>query len=108
MAVATRRVPWAARAVAVTGAMDFALYDDAVAVVAVMAVDEQGEECGDEEEDDVPGLTISKLLKSLCCEDGDATYMIPNAQLALSIAHCLSTLYSYLFPDIVTSPKSVL
>jgi hypothetical protein len=65
MAVATRRVPWAARAVAVTGAMDFALHDDAVAVMAVMAVDEEGEEGGDEEEDDVPGLTISKPLKSV-------------------------------------------
>jgi hypothetical protein len=49
----------------VTGAMDFALHDDAVAVMAVMAVDEEGEEGGDEEEDDVPGLTISKPLKSV-------------------------------------------
>jgi hypothetical protein len=36
----------------VTGAMDLALNDDAI--VAVMAVDKEGQKAGDEEEDDVP------------------------------------------------------
>jgi hypothetical protein len=58
VAVTRGRVPWAARGVAVTRAVDFALYDDAVTVVAVMAVDEEGEEAGDEEEDDVPDFVV--------------------------------------------------
>lgn len=54
VAVARSRVAGAARAVAVTRAMDFALDDDAVAVVAVVSVHEECEDAGDEEEDDVP------------------------------------------------------
>lgn len=50
------RVAGAARAVAVTGAMDFALNDDTV--VTVVAVDEESEDGGEEEEDDVPGLLL--------------------------------------------------
>jgi hypothetical protein len=62
VAVARRRVPWAARSVAVTRAVDFALYNDTVAVVAVMAVDEEGEESGDEEEDDVPESSLDTTV----------------------------------------------
>ncbi len=40
---------------AVARAVDFALNDDAVAVMAVVAVDQECEKGGDEEEDDVPG-----------------------------------------------------
>jgi hypothetical protein len=39
--------------------MNLALDDDAVAVIAVVAVHEHGEDSGDEEEDDVPVLNIS-------------------------------------------------
>jgi hypothetical protein len=48
--------------VAVTRAVDFALYNDTVAVVAVMAVDEEGEESGDEEEDDVPESSLDTTV----------------------------------------------
>jgi hypothetical protein len=48
--------------VAVTRAVDFALHDDAVAVVAVMAVDEEGEQAGDEEEDDVPLFSLVTIF----------------------------------------------
>jgi hypothetical protein len=44
--------------VAVTGAMDFALNDNAITVVAVMAVDEEGQKASDEEENNVPGLSL--------------------------------------------------
>jgi len=47
------RVPWAARAVAVAGYVGFALDDDAV-TVAIVAVDEECQEEGQEEEDAVP------------------------------------------------------
>ena len=39
-----------------TRAMDFALNDDAVAIVAVVSVDKESEDTCDEEEDDVPDL----------------------------------------------------
>jgi hypothetical protein len=58
VAVARRRVPWAARGVAVTRAVDFTLYNDAVAVVTVMAVNEHREDGSDEEEDDIPESVI--------------------------------------------------
>jgi hypothetical protein len=48
--------------VAVTRAVNFALYNDTVAVVAVMAVDEEGEESGDEEEDDVPESSLDTTV----------------------------------------------
>jgi hypothetical protein len=54
-----RRAARAARAVSVARAMNLALDDDAVAVIAVVAVHEHGEDSGDEEEDDVPVLNIS-------------------------------------------------
>jgi hypothetical protein len=47
---------------AVARAVDFALYDDAVAVIAVMAVDEEGEEGGDEKEDDVPESSLDTTV----------------------------------------------
>lgn len=49
------RVARAAGSVAMTRSVDFALNDDAVAVMAVVAVDQECEKGGDEEEDDVPG-----------------------------------------------------
>lgn len=39
-----------------TRAVDFALNDDAVAIVAVVSVDKESEDACDEEEDDVPDL----------------------------------------------------
>jgi len=39
----------------VARAVNFALDDDAVAVMAVVAVNQECEKGGDEEEDDVPG-----------------------------------------------------
>jgi hypothetical protein len=42
----------------VTGAMNLALNDDAITVVAVVAVDKEGQKASDEEEDDVPGLPL--------------------------------------------------
>lgn len=54
VAVARSRVARAARAVAVTRAVDFALDDDAVAIVAVVSVNEECEDASNEEEDDVP------------------------------------------------------
>jgi hypothetical protein len=62
VAVTARGVAWAARAMAVARAVDFALYDDAVAVIAVMAVDEEGEEGGDEKEDDVPESSLDTTV----------------------------------------------
>jgi hypothetical protein len=44
--------------VAMTGTMDFALDDNAITVVAVMAVDKEGQKASDEEEDDIPGLLL--------------------------------------------------
>jgi hypothetical protein len=44
--------------VAVTRAVDFTLYNDAVAVVTVMAVNEHREDGSDEEEDDIPESVI--------------------------------------------------
>jgi hypothetical protein len=44
--------------VAVTRAVDLALYDDAVPVVAVMAVNEQREEGSDKEKDDIPESVV--------------------------------------------------
>jgi hypothetical protein len=38
--------------------MNLALDNDAVAVVAVMAVDKECEKAGDEEEDNVPGSSL--------------------------------------------------
>jgi hypothetical protein len=72
-----------------TGAVDFALDNHAIgrSVVAVMAVDEQRENGRDEEEDAVPRcvLEVHFLLFQT------KTYMMPNAQEALSMAHCRST-----------------
>lgn len=85
------RVSRAARSVAavsVAGVVSLALYDDSVSVVAIVTMDEQGEEEGKEEEDAVPGecqLSIPSYMEL-------RTYMMPNAKLALSIAHCLSML----------------
>jgi phage-related baseplate assembly protein len=84
VAVARSRVAGAARAVAVTRAVDFALDDDAVAVVAVMSVDEECEDAGDEEEDDVPGSLLVTYYYNLLKWE---SYMMPNAHDALSIAH---------------------
>jgi hypothetical protein len=39
--------------------MNFSINDDSVVVVAVMTVDEQGQDGGNEEEDDVPVLTLA-------------------------------------------------
>lgn len=65
MAVARVRGARAARVVAVTGAVDFALNDDAVTAVAVMTGDKQSEKTGDEEEDAVPeGLLAQYFLCS--------------------------------------------
>jgi hypothetical protein len=44
--------------VSVTRAVDLALDDDAVAVVAVVVRDEECEDSRDEEEDDVPGYHV--------------------------------------------------
>lgn len=63
MAVARVRGARAARVVAVTGAVDFALNDDAVTAVTMVTGDEEGEKAGDEEEDTVPG-TVSKVFQS--------------------------------------------
>jgi hypothetical protein len=53
-AVALVRVARAARAVAMTRSVDFALNDDAVGVITVVTVHEQGQDSSDEEEDNVP------------------------------------------------------
>jgi hypothetical protein len=53
----------AARVVAVTGAVDFALNDNAVAAVVVVTGDEESEKAGDEEEDAVP-VIVSEVLPS--------------------------------------------
>ena len=55
VAVTRVRSARAARVVAVTGAVDFALNDDAVTAVAVMTGDEECQQAGDEEEDAIPG-----------------------------------------------------
>jgi hypothetical protein len=49
--------------VTVTATVDLALDDNAVAVVAVVACDEECEDRGDEEEDDVP----EPMLVTSCC-----------------------------------------
>ena len=53
-AVALVRVARTARAVAMTRSVDFALNHDAVGVIAVVTVHEQGQDSSDEEEDNVP------------------------------------------------------
>jgi hypothetical protein len=65
-----RGATWAAGAVAVAGAMHFALDNDAVRdpVVAVMAVDKKGKYGGDEEEDAVPYVLLVMHLS----QQGDA------------------------------------
>lgn len=55
VAVARVRGARATRVVAVTGAVDLALNDNAVAAVAVVSGNEKSEKAGDEEEDAVPG-----------------------------------------------------
>lgn len=62
VAVTRVRSARAARVVAVTGAVDLALNDHAVTAVAVMAGDKQCQQAGDEEEDTVPGRSISCLF----------------------------------------------
>jgi hypothetical protein len=58
--MASVRVPRAARAVAtMTGSVNVALNDDAVGVMAMVTVDEQGQDGSDEEEDDVPGSKLA-------------------------------------------------
>jgi hypothetical protein len=48
------RVAGASRAVSMAGSVNFALNDNTV--LSVVAVDEEGQEHGDEKEDDVPVL----------------------------------------------------
>jgi hypothetical protein len=52
------RVTRAARSVTMTGAVDLALNDDAVAVVAVVSVNQERQQSGNEEEDDVPEVVL--------------------------------------------------
>jgi len=63
VAVARSRVARAARAVAVTRAVDFALDDDAVAIVAVVSVNEECEDASNEEEDDVHDAKCPRRLE---------------------------------------------
>jgi hypothetical protein len=100
-----RRAARAARAVSMARAMNLALDNNTVAVVAVVAMHEHGEDGGDEEEDDVPGNVVSSCTLQIVHR---LTYMMPNAQLALSIAHWRSTLSPYFSPLTVKSPRSVL
>lgn len=81
-AVALVRVAGAARAVAVTRSVDFALNDDTV--VTVVAMYKESQDGGDEEEDDVPA---QRLASGLLPISTSRTYMIPNAHEALSMAH---------------------
>lgn len=55
-------------------------------LVAVVVVDEQSKDAGQEEEDAVPG-GVSGLQDMSRLR---FTYMMPKAKLALSMAHCLS------------------
>lgn len=55
VAVSRVRGARAARVVAVTGPVDFALNDYAVAAVAVVTGDEECEKASDEEENAIPG-----------------------------------------------------
>lgn len=69
-----------------TGAVDFALNDHAVTAVAVVTGDEESQKTGDEEENAVPRYS----LVGNPVQKRQRTYMMPNANDALSIAHCLS------------------
>jgi hypothetical protein len=60
----------AARVVAVTGAVDFALNDNAVAAVVVVTGDEESEKAGDEEEDAVPETL---LVRRICFREVELT-----------------------------------
>ena len=72
--------------VAVTGAVDLALNDHAITAVAVVTGDEECQKAGDEEENAVPvRLLVLPFPRSFL-----KTYMMPNANEALSIAHCRS------------------
>ena len=69
VAVARVRGARAARVVAVTGAVDFALHDYAVTAVAMVAGDKECQKAGDEEENAVPSLQLvpidSKFTRQL-------------------------------------------
>ena len=95
----------AAGVVAVTRSVDFALDDDTVTVVAVVAVHKEGQDGCDEEEDDVPAQTLASKLVSI---SKSRTYMIPNAHEALSMAHWRLVSTPNPVPLTVKRPKSVL
>lgn len=82
--------------------MRLALNDDAI-VVIVVAVNEEGEDEGEEEHDAVPGLV------SLCwfgVGRSGSTYMIPKTHEALSMAQDLST-FSWGKVPLMVKPKKV-
>jgi hypothetical protein len=56
--------------VAVTGAVNLALHDDAVTAVAVVTGDEESEKAGDEEEDAVPETL---LVRRICFREVELT-----------------------------------
>jgi hypothetical protein len=63
VAVARVRGARAAGVVAVTGTVDFALNDNAVAAVTVVTGDEESEKAGNEEEDAIPDV-VSNVVQS--------------------------------------------